>query len=234
LAYIGNKPANKAVVASDLDPAVITGQTALAVSPADTDEFLISDAGTLKRIDASLIGGGGAYEFVSRTAVGGSNVASVAFTNLSTSGENYLFQWNGIDSTADSSEDFYLQVSTDNGSNYRTSDYKSACFQFYSDGGEDSFSASAGFAMSENQVGSEVNSGNCGFLYLMNMVSSQKTAVVGENVTVGDSSNRVRANVFGGFYNSAEDTDAVRFIFESGNITASTVGFITMYKQVIA
>jgi hypothetical protein len=59
LAYIGNKPANKAVVASDLDPAVITGQTALAVAPADTDEFLISDAGTLKRIDASLVGGAG-------------------------------------------------------------------------------------------------------------------------------------------------------------------------------
>ena len=54
MAYIGNKPANKAVVASDLDPAVITGQTALAVSPADTDEFLISDAGTIKRIDASF------------------------------------------------------------------------------------------------------------------------------------------------------------------------------------
>jgi len=58
MSYIGNKPANKAVVASDLDPAVITGQTALAVAPADTDEFLISDAGTLKRLDASLIGGG--------------------------------------------------------------------------------------------------------------------------------------------------------------------------------
>ena len=58
MAYIGNKPANKAVVASDLDPAVITGQTALTDSPASTDEFLISDAGTLKRLDASLIGGG--------------------------------------------------------------------------------------------------------------------------------------------------------------------------------
>jgi len=55
LSYIGNKPANKAIVASDLDPAVITGQTALATSPADTDEFLISDAGTLKRVDVSLI-----------------------------------------------------------------------------------------------------------------------------------------------------------------------------------
>jgi len=59
LAYIGNKPANKAVVASDLDPAVITGQTALAVAPADTDEFLISDAGTLKEntFDTPPLGG---------------------------------------------------------------------------------------------------------------------------------------------------------------------------------
>ena len=56
MSYIGQKPANKAIVASDLDPAVITGQTALAVAPADTDEFLISDAGVLKRLDASLVG----------------------------------------------------------------------------------------------------------------------------------------------------------------------------------
>ena len=57
MSYIGSKPANKPVVASDLDPTVITGQTALATSPASTDEFLISDAGVLKRLDASLIGG---------------------------------------------------------------------------------------------------------------------------------------------------------------------------------
>jgi len=67
LAYIGNKPANKAIVASDLDPAVITGQTALAVAPADTDEFLISDAGTLKRLDASLLGGGKVLQVVTAT-----------------------------------------------------------------------------------------------------------------------------------------------------------------------
>ena len=59
MSYIGSKPANKPVVASDLDPTIITGQTALAVAPADTDEFLISDAGVLKRLDASLVGGGG-------------------------------------------------------------------------------------------------------------------------------------------------------------------------------
>ena len=59
MAYIGSKPADKPVVASDLDPTIITGQTALATAPADTDEFLISDAGVLKRLDASLVGGGG-------------------------------------------------------------------------------------------------------------------------------------------------------------------------------
>ena len=58
MSYIGSKPANKPVVANDLDPTIITGQTALATSPADTDEFLISDAGVLKRLDASLVGGG--------------------------------------------------------------------------------------------------------------------------------------------------------------------------------
>ena len=79
MSYIGSKPASKPVVASDLDPAVITGQTALAVAPADTDEFLISDAGTLKRLDASLIGGGGkVLQVVSNTTT------TVASTTSST------------------------------------------------------------------------------------------------------------------------------------------------------
>ena len=233
MSYIGSKPANKPVVASDLDPAVITGQTALAVAPADTDEFLVSDAGTLKRVDYSYIKGGGAWELVSRAAIGGSAVASVTFTGLSTSGESYMLVWNGIDSVADSSEDLFLQVSTDNGSAYRTTGYKSATFQFYSDGGEDSYSASAGFSLSENQAASDVAEGNNGWLIIHNMASSLKTAVTGQSVTMGDS-DRVRMNSFGGFYDTAEDTDAVRILFESGNITASTVGYISLYKQVIA
>ena len=36
---------------------VISAQTELAAEPADTDEFLVSDAGVLKRIDYSLIKG---------------------------------------------------------------------------------------------------------------------------------------------------------------------------------
>ena len=45
------------VVPASLASNIISGQTELAVPPATTDEFLISDAGTLKRIDASLVVG---------------------------------------------------------------------------------------------------------------------------------------------------------------------------------
>ncbi len=48
-----------AVTAAKFNADVISGQTELAAEPADTDEFLVSDAGVLKRIDYSLIKGGG-------------------------------------------------------------------------------------------------------------------------------------------------------------------------------
>jgi hypothetical protein len=49
------KIADAAVESEHLNNNVISGQTELAAEPADTDEFLISDAGTLKRIDYSHI-----------------------------------------------------------------------------------------------------------------------------------------------------------------------------------
>jgi len=51
--------ADDAISEEHLDATAITGMTELAAEPADTDEFLISDAGTLKRIDYSHIKGGG-------------------------------------------------------------------------------------------------------------------------------------------------------------------------------
>jgi hypothetical protein len=49
------KIADDAISEEHLDATAITGSTELAASPADTDEILISDAGTLKRIDYSLL-----------------------------------------------------------------------------------------------------------------------------------------------------------------------------------
>ena len=48
---------NASVGSDQTAPTIITGQTELATAPDSTDELLISDAGVLKRVDVSLIGG---------------------------------------------------------------------------------------------------------------------------------------------------------------------------------
>ena len=51
------KIADGAVESEHLNNNIISGQTELATTPEDTDEFLVSDAGTLKRIDYTHIKG---------------------------------------------------------------------------------------------------------------------------------------------------------------------------------
>jgi hypothetical protein len=69
------------VVPASLASNIISGQTELAATPADTDELLISDAGTIKRIDYSYIKPTNTPNF---SAVLGSNqtVANATATKL--------------------------------------------------------------------------------------------------------------------------------------------------------
>ena len=48
-------PGQGSVGADELSANAITGQSALGAAPADTDEFLVSDSGTLKRVDYSYV-----------------------------------------------------------------------------------------------------------------------------------------------------------------------------------
>ena len=96
MAYIGQAPTNVPLTSADLEDNIITsgklnndiisGQTALATAPADTDEFLISDAGVLKRLDASLVGGGKIGQVVStnKTDTFSASIATEAFSSIVT------------------------------------------------------------------------------------------------------------------------------------------------------
>ena len=77
--------ADDAVSEEHLDATAITGSTELSATPADTDEILISDAGTLKRIDFSLI----------KTTTKFNVVRSAAFS----SGDSYMEMTNAFNST---------------------------------------------------------------------------------------------------------------------------------------
>ena len=90
MAYIGKTPTPAPLTSSDIAADIInnthigdtaiSGFDALATAPADTDEFLISDAGTLKRIDASLIGGGGKLlQIQNMSATGETSTSSQTF-----------------------------------------------------------------------------------------------------------------------------------------------------------
>ena len=116
MAYIGKIPAAAAVTASDLDPSVITGQTALSVAPADTDELLISDAGTLKRIDASLVGGKDFVKLATTTISTG--VAAVNFDNTVVGGYNYYQVRMSNIGVSNDADDIGIKLSGDNGSSF--------------------------------------------------------------------------------------------------------------------
>ena len=91
MAYIGQKPADKPLGASDITDGIISNsklaqdiisaETELAEAPASTDEFLISDGGTLKRLDASYIGGANTPSFYAY-ASSGTSCSSGADTKI--------------------------------------------------------------------------------------------------------------------------------------------------------
>ncbi len=115
-------PSDATVTAAKLNNDIISGKTALASEPDDTDEFLVSDAGTLKRIDYSLIKGGGATTLLS-TATISSGVSEVDITsNIDSTYKNYMFVLSDVHNATD---DVRFQVqffssggSPDTGSHY--------------------------------------------------------------------------------------------------------------------
>ena len=78
-----------AVTAAKFNADVISGQTALGAEPADTDEFLVSDAGVLKRVDYSYIKGGGkVLQVVSSTTTAGHDTNSTSYTAVTGTGNS--------------------------------------------------------------------------------------------------------------------------------------------------
>ena len=103
MAYIGKTPTPAPLTSSDITNGIVTGeklnadvissQTELATAPADTDEFLISDAGTLKRIDASLVGGGGitvADQYRVTANITANDVISSNIERVDTAGQGFI------------------------------------------------------------------------------------------------------------------------------------------------
>jgi hypothetical protein len=79
-------PSDSTVTAAKLNNDIISGTTALTVSPAATDEILLSDAGTLKRTDVSVFGNAPAFKV---TLSGNQTIAHDTLTRVTFDTEEY-------------------------------------------------------------------------------------------------------------------------------------------------
>ena len=119
-----------AVTNAKLNNDIISGATELASEPADTDEFLVSDAGVLKRIDYSLIKGGGSYELLATTTIS-SGVSSVSFDGyFSSTYDRYLVTFNNLMFSTDDIH-LYIRVRQSNTDRTDSSGYRNMAVGSY-------------------------------------------------------------------------------------------------------
>ena len=115
-------PSDDTVTAAKLNNDIISGQTALATAPDDTDEFLVSDAGTIQRIDYSLIKSNPTHVLLTTTTIS-SNTASVSFTSgIDSTYKDYRITISGMRADTDDKH-IKLTYSTDGGSSYLSANY---------------------------------------------------------------------------------------------------------------
>ena len=113
------------VTGAKLNTDVISAQTALTAEPADTDEFLVSDAGTLKRIDYSLIKASPGLNLLLTTTASSSSLVEFTNTYLTTTYDAYLIKLTNVHVSADAS--IYVQFKV--GGSYLTSGYYYVCWR---------------------------------------------------------------------------------------------------------
>ena len=80
-------PSDDTVTAAKLNNDIISGQTALTSAPDDTDELLISDGGTIKRIDVSLVKSSNTPAFMATRSGGDQTIANATYTLMSFNNE---------------------------------------------------------------------------------------------------------------------------------------------------
>tara|TARA_Y100001938_G_scaffold149912_1_gene238692 strand:- start:1208 stop:1933 length:726 start_codon:yes stop_codon:yes gene_type:complete len=213
MAYIGSKPADKVLTASDITDGIvsnaklaqdiISGDTALATAPADTDEFLVSDAGTLKRIDYSLIKSTPGLNLIKEVTA--SNVSAVTFVHgtsdvvFDTTYKVYFLTMTNIILASD--EELFLRALSNGSaltSGYWTAQvgsYGTSTPNSYSDRYQDSFMGSPGDVESDHPFN--------GYAYFFNAGGSSIHPIAMGQIQMQRSNNNYYGFSFSGSYNTA-------------------------------
>ena len=221
------KIAANAVTAAKFNADVISGQTALTSAPADTDEFLVSDAGVLKRIDYSLIKGGGQWEFISELT-GSSSTSALDFTTLSTDFKDFCFSMQNMHPESDNIR-LYMRVFTGSGGSQAIVD--SSTYGYAGIVRVDSTTTGNGDSANHMRVtdlvGNAATENASGEVFLYNPHGTTFHKLIkSHSVTMRDDDD-VGIGNWAGKYVATTAVTGVRFYFASGEIN----GKIAMYGR---
>ena len=170
--------ADDAISEEHLDATAITGHTALGATPADTDELLVSDAGTLKRVDYSYLKSGTLVELSEATV--SSNVGSYFFSNVfSATYDSYFLDLRKLRFASDSS--LQLRFTSDTG----TSEFSGAYYNFAFYGLDSANNEERDFGNGDNKIvigptqdaDSSSDGGIAGHMYFYNPYANNSNSV---------------------------------------------------------
>ena len=228
-------PSDDSVGAAQIKNDLISGTTALTSAHDDTDEFLVSDAGTLKRIDYSLIKGGGQYTKILHTTA--SSSANVAFnsTYLTSTYQDYKIVFSNVHCATDAQR-LFLEVSSDNGSSFKTLDLnvlgrKDDGSQIHSKNSNDDSEANLQVQMNED-IGNDAGLHISGELDIFDPsgTDNRKLILGRSGSNVGDSALAFFYSIFGAMTKDTDAINYVKFSWGSGNIAS---GEFTLYGRKI-
>ncbi len=214
-----------AVTGAKLNTDVISAQTALTAEPDDTDEFLVSDAGTIKRIDYSLIKGSGSWVLIDTQTASGNPSTIEPSAVFSSTYDTYVLVIRRINLS--DTGGLTLQLGTSSG--YLTSGYRwQASGGGAAGSGLDSGSASSSII---DLLGGSSSTYHCnstqdclsGEIWIHNPYNSNRTSIhakmAWENATDVDA----HIAVIGAHTNTSASYDRWKLAPSSGNFQTSTI-----------
>jgi len=219
-------PSTNSITAAMVSNDLISGKTALASEPADTDEFLVSDAGVLKRIDYSLIKPSGSLTKISTTTI--SNAASSTLDVFTSTYRNYRIIGSGFTPATDGAN---LNIELFEADDTEAPNYYWSGI-ILDDNGSDGATRTQSGGTAENEFrifqGADSGGDESQVNFDMMVYKPQLAADTTVSVQSAGRRNPTRGSIqnFGGFGGSTNVMTKIKFSFSSGNIAN---GVITVY-----
>ena len=215
-------PSDNTVTAAKLNNDIISGTTALTSAPDDTDEFLVSDAGTLKRIDYSLIKSTPSATLLS-TATASSDTEIDFTSNIDSTYKIYRIDLINVVPGTDAASlymRFFQGGTIDTGSVY---DYLISKTQANSTSTEVAQGVNQGQMILADSVDSLTEGGVYGSVYVFDPSNSNTNTNIKHSLLNQRNGDNLNQNFGMGRIEETVAVDGFRFLFSSGNIYQGTI-----------